>query len=58
MVFDMCHPDHDPAGYHVEDMIGKSLFCWKMAGPTKRDRICESVRQNPSELARTNLNDK
>jgi hypothetical protein len=29
MVFDMRHPDHDLAGYHVEDMIGKSLFCWE-----------------------------
>jgi hypothetical protein len=58
MVFDMRHPDHDLAGYHVENMIGKSLFYWKMAGPTKRDRIYESVRQNPSELARTNLDDK
>jgi hypothetical protein len=29
MVFDMRHPDHDLTGYHVEDMVGKSLFCWE-----------------------------
>ena len=30
MVFDMHHPNHDLAGYHFENVIGKSLFCWKM----------------------------
>jgi hypothetical protein len=30
MVFDMHHPNHDLAGYHVENASGKSLFRWKM----------------------------
>jgi hypothetical protein len=29
MVFDMHHPDHDLAGYHVENASGKSLFGWE-----------------------------
>jgi hypothetical protein len=30
MVFDMHHPNHDLAGYHVENASGKLLFQWKM----------------------------
>ena len=30
IVFDMHHPNHDLAGYHVENASGKSLFRWKM----------------------------
>jgi ubiquinone/menaquinone biosynthesis C-methylase UbiE len=30
MVFNMHHPNHDLAGYHVENVSGKSLFRWKV----------------------------
>ena len=46
MVFDMHHPNHDLAGYHVENASVKSLFRWKMVdqqGVTECVMACEVI---------------
>jgi ubiquinone/menaquinone biosynthesis C-methylase UbiE len=41
MVFDMHHPDHDLAGYHVENASGKSVFRWRLLD---QQSVAECVR--------------